>query len=275
MSHPRYFNQSQKQCISERQSGLCAYCRCPMINEEIEFYHHVLRWQDGGATNLENGVVLCEICHKFVHNAGHYQTEILLLRAEFKYANWKDNAQYALYLKKINKQEIIDDRTIFSNQTLFNIDEYWSKLKKIEKIEKKVSKNLKSELTKLKNEININLLAKVENSLKIRSEANSNLIKSHHSGINTMSIVTSSDDIANAIQILNAYAQNLEENYRIHYSQIMHLQSGWADSQHAGLSDEFSDLLIPIQQSISRTNELINKLQHLYQLALEYESNRY
>jgi hypothetical protein len=101
-------------------------------------------------------------------------------------------------------------------------------------------------------------------------------INSFSQGKNTMtSIATSSESIAHAIQILTAYAQNLEENYRIHSSQIMHLQSGWADSQHAALSNEFGNLLIPIQQSISRTHELINTLQYLYQAAVDFESQRF
>lgn len=88
-------------------------------------------------------------------------------------------------------------------------------------------------------------------------------------------IQTGSESIANAIQILTVYAQNLEENYRIHSAQIIHLQSGWADSKHAGLESEFGNLLIPIQQSISRTHELIQTLQYLYQAAVEYENQRF
>ena len=95
-------------------------------------------------------------------------------------------------------------------------------------------------------------------------------------GKNSMStIATSSASIANAIQILTAYAQNLEENYRIHSAQIMHLQSEWADSQHTGLSNEFHDLLMPIQQSITRANELIATLHNLYNAALDFENQRF
>lgn len=95
-------------------------------------------------------------------------------------------------------------------------------------------------------------------------------------GKNAMSTIqTSSESIAYAIQILTTYAQNLDENYRTHSSQIMHLQSEWVDSQHSGLSNEFGNLLIPIQQSISRTHELINALQYLHQSAVAYENQKF
>jgi 5-methylcytosine-specific restriction endonuclease McrA len=98
MKHPRLFSKKQQQCIWARQNGRCGYCGCSMQDNQA-LYHHVLRYNDNGATNLENGVMLCEVCHVFVHHAGHYTTEIMLPRTEYKYANWQENKNYSLYLK--------------------------------------------------------------------------------------------------------------------------------------------------------------------------------
>ncbi|MCK0519551.1 HNH endonuclease signature motif containing protein [Williamsia sp. DF01-3] len=30
--------------------------------------HHIVHWQEGGPTTLENGCLLCRTCHRAVHN---------------------------------------------------------------------------------------------------------------------------------------------------------------------------------------------------------------
>ncbi|NOQ35412.1 MAG: hypothetical protein GQ569_05890 [Methylococcaceae bacterium] len=100
MTHPRYFKDIQKLCIFERQRGQCGYCACSMTDEaDSGFYHHVLRHHDGGATNLENGVLLCGGCHLFVH-AGNTKIEVTMPRVKFKYANWEENPIYKLHLNQ-------------------------------------------------------------------------------------------------------------------------------------------------------------------------------
>jgi hypothetical protein len=95
-------------------------------------------------------------------------------------------------------------------------------------------------------------------------------------GKNTMStIVTSSQSIHNAMQIISSYAEALKEVDEKHSYQIMHLQSEWGDTQHANLVGEINNLSMQIQHVINRTPELIAVLQVLYQNAVNIENQRF
>lgn len=162
--HRRFFNRKQKQLIWLRQNGRCGYCGCSTDNT-AECYHHVLRYSDNGATNLKNGVLLCEVCHEFVHHAGHFNTAILLPRSEFKYANWHYNAV----------EDLLDSRTLYSDALLNTVDHYWQQ----EKAVIKATRIRKTQLIKhIKNTITRNTMSSsdtYEHHLRLLQEAKNTL----------------------------------------------------------------------------------------------------
>lgn len=63
----RFFTRSQRLALAERDGG-CAMCALP---PEMTRAHHIRWWQrDHGATDLANGVLLCETCHHRIHDNG-------------------------------------------------------------------------------------------------------------------------------------------------------------------------------------------------------------
>ncbi len=87
------FNDSQKTFIYSRQKGLCGSCGDDLSDEANMEYHHVLNCKDGGAAIVENGVMLCPVCHQHSHY-NNFRASISVFRAEFEYANWVDNHYY-------------------------------------------------------------------------------------------------------------------------------------------------------------------------------------
>jgi len=63
----RAFNKKQKQEMQDRQNGECPNCSDQKDISEMEG-HHKVRHADGGSTTTDNGVNLCEDCHKDVHS---------------------------------------------------------------------------------------------------------------------------------------------------------------------------------------------------------------
>jgi len=92
---PLNFNKKQDQFIIYRQDGRCGNCGVDLKKEEVEaiHLHHVLNKKDGGAGVVENGVILCSVCHLHVHD---YNTRksIYIPREQFKFANWERNVEY-------------------------------------------------------------------------------------------------------------------------------------------------------------------------------------
>ncbi|WP_144276420.1 HNH endonuclease, partial [Demequina sp. NBRC 110053] len=62
----RHFTQAQKLALVERDGG-CAMCGAPPSWCDA---HHIVHWSAGGATDLDNAVMLCVRCHHDVHRAG-------------------------------------------------------------------------------------------------------------------------------------------------------------------------------------------------------------
>lgn len=63
----RLFTRAQKLALAERDGG-CAFCALPPAFTRA---HHLRWWaRDGGPTDLDNGVLLCESCHHRVHDNG-------------------------------------------------------------------------------------------------------------------------------------------------------------------------------------------------------------
>ncbi|MDE0546710.1 DUF222 domain-containing protein [Microbacterium sp. C7(2022)] len=62
----RLFTKAQKLFLVERDGG-CVNCGLPPNMTKV---HHIRYWSHGGATDISNGVLLCETCHHRVHDNG-------------------------------------------------------------------------------------------------------------------------------------------------------------------------------------------------------------
>ncbi|WP_084103643.1 HNH endonuclease signature motif containing protein [Demequina sp. NBRC 110056] len=62
----RRFSAAQRLAMLERDGG-CAKCHAPPEYCEA---HHIQFWEDGGLTDLDNGVMLCTRCHHDIHRLG-------------------------------------------------------------------------------------------------------------------------------------------------------------------------------------------------------------
>lgn len=63
----RLFTRAQRLALVERDGG-CAMCGAPPGQVKV---HHIKWWQrDGGPTDLNNGILLCEACHHRIHDNG-------------------------------------------------------------------------------------------------------------------------------------------------------------------------------------------------------------
>ncbi|MGW5364190.1 DUF222 domain-containing protein [Actinopolymorpha pittospori] len=65
----RLFTSSQRHALAERDGYFCHFpgCRRP---EKWTEAHHIDHWIDGGATDLNNGVLLCQHHHTLIHTKG-------------------------------------------------------------------------------------------------------------------------------------------------------------------------------------------------------------
>ncbi|MGW5359239.1 DUF222 domain-containing protein [Actinopolymorpha pittospori] len=65
----RLFTSSQRHALAERDGYFCHFpgCRRP---EKWTEAHHIQHWIDGGATDLNNGVLLCQHHHTTIHTQG-------------------------------------------------------------------------------------------------------------------------------------------------------------------------------------------------------------
>jgi len=62
----RIFTPAQRLALVERDGG-CAKCHAPPEHCEA---HHIHWWEQGGLTDLSNGVMLCTRCHHDIHRQG-------------------------------------------------------------------------------------------------------------------------------------------------------------------------------------------------------------
>ena len=62
----RVFTSAQRLALLERDGG-CAKCHAPPEHCEA---HHIRWWDNGGGTDLGNGVMLCTRCHHDIHRQG-------------------------------------------------------------------------------------------------------------------------------------------------------------------------------------------------------------
>ena len=62
----RLFTRAQRLALVERDGG-CAFCGLPPAFAEA---HHLVHWQHGGTTDLDNGILVCTTCHGRLHDYG-------------------------------------------------------------------------------------------------------------------------------------------------------------------------------------------------------------
>ena len=63
----RAFTEPQRLALFKRQDGICPDCGKAFYLKKMQA-HHIQACADGGTTELDNGVMLCEKCHKKRHN---------------------------------------------------------------------------------------------------------------------------------------------------------------------------------------------------------------
>jgi hypothetical protein len=74
----RMFTTAQRLALLERDGG-CAKCHAPPEHCEA---HHIRWWDQGGTTDLSNGVMLCTRCHHDIHRQ-HWDIHVAQGRVEF------------------------------------------------------------------------------------------------------------------------------------------------------------------------------------------------
>jgi uncharacterized protein DUF222/HNH endonuclease len=74
-----------RRAVGARDGG-CARCGRPASWCEV---HHVVPWEQGGATSLVNCVMVCRACHRLVHHAG-WDVRLVDGRPEFYPPPWID-----------------------------------------------------------------------------------------------------------------------------------------------------------------------------------------
>ena len=62
----RAFNEYQKNAMYVEQKGICLDCGKHFLKNKMQA-HHIIPWYNGGRTELNNGVMLCEDCHRQRH----------------------------------------------------------------------------------------------------------------------------------------------------------------------------------------------------------------
>lgn len=62
----REFNDAQKTSMYNKQKGICPDCDKHYLKNEMHA-HHIIPWYNGGTTEMDNGVMLCEECHRQRH----------------------------------------------------------------------------------------------------------------------------------------------------------------------------------------------------------------
>ena len=61
----RVWSVAQRRAIAVRDKGCCRFPQCERTRADA---HHVRSWEDGGATDVDNGILLCPHHHTMVHH---------------------------------------------------------------------------------------------------------------------------------------------------------------------------------------------------------------
>ena len=65
----RFFSTKQKKILAVRDGCQCAWPGCKAPPEWLDA-HHVIPWEKGGPTTVENGILFCDGHHTLVHHSG-------------------------------------------------------------------------------------------------------------------------------------------------------------------------------------------------------------
>jgi len=65
----RFFSAKQRKTLAVRDGCQCAWPGCKAPPEWLEA-HHVIPWEEGGPTTVENGILICDGHHNIVHTSG-------------------------------------------------------------------------------------------------------------------------------------------------------------------------------------------------------------
>ena len=126
MSDGRFFTQVEKELMLQRQEYMCGDCGEDLWGDHIgrNPAHHIVPVWAGGATEIENGVVLCHECHVKWDNLaimgefypGEYTTtdiddsqirdEALFRRAHHTIATNRGNPQLKSKIEKATRRSI-------------------------------------------------------------------------------------------------------------------------------------------------------------------------
>lgn len=82
----RDFNDRTKQEARGLSSGYCCICHQQIVKR----FHHLIPYEEGGDSSIDNCVPICVNCHSYVHNTGYNRDEIKILRDSW-YRHVKDN----------------------------------------------------------------------------------------------------------------------------------------------------------------------------------------
>ncbi|WP_300010811.1 HNH endonuclease signature motif containing protein, partial [Pseudonocardia sp.] len=81
----RVIPEGVRRAVTVRDRG-CARCGRPPSWTEI---HHIVPWEHGGPTRVDNCVMICRACHRLVHHAG-WDVALVGGRPEFYPPPWID-----------------------------------------------------------------------------------------------------------------------------------------------------------------------------------------
>ncbi|MGI9001692.1 MAG: DUF222 domain-containing protein [Pseudonocardia sp.] len=84
----RVIPEGLRRAVAARDGG-CARCGRPPSWCEV---HHILPWENGGETTIENCVMLCKVCHRLIHHSD-WQVRLRNGLPEFIPPRWIDPEQ--------------------------------------------------------------------------------------------------------------------------------------------------------------------------------------
>ena len=61
-----------KQILFSRYGHVCMVCG-KKFDKKLLQYHHIVKYADGGATDIDNGGLVCANCHNYLHHGNEYK----------------------------------------------------------------------------------------------------------------------------------------------------------------------------------------------------------
>jgi hypothetical protein len=96
----RHFTPAQRRALAARDRG-CTFPGCHRRASRCHA-HHLVHWEDGGPTNIDNGALLCRYHHQLVHREGWEGRLDARGRPEYRppatldpHRRWRQHLRYA------------------------------------------------------------------------------------------------------------------------------------------------------------------------------------